>query len=301
MIGILLMAYGAAADLEDLPRYYTHIRHGHPPTPEQLENLTDRYRAIGGHSPLLEITEAEANALSLRLNQDQPGAYKVYLGLKHAAPFIADGVEAMVRDGVTKAVGIVLAPHYSRLSVGDYLAEVEAARTQLHADFLWHGVKNWHVEPLLIEALARRIRSALKNFGSDPSIVIFTAHSLPQSILKEADPYPQQLRETGEALAQYLALPQYTFSWQSAGRTKEPWMGPDILHKMSALASEGWVNQLVCPVGFVSDHLEILYDLDIEAKHHAEALGVHLERTLLFNADPEFTEILAHIVFGALS
>ncbi len=295
------MAYGAAADLEDLPRYYTHIRHGHPPSPEQLQNLTDRYRAIGGHSPLLEITEAEAHALSLRLNQDEPGAYKVYLGLKHAAPFISDGIEAMVQDGVTEAVGVVLAPHYSRLSVGDYLAEVDAARDRMAADFLWHGVKHWHTEPLLIEALSHRIESALKKFGSEPSIVIFTAHSLPQSILKDADPYPRQLRETGEAVAEYLALPEYTFSWQSAGRTREPWMGPDILDKMAQLASEGWVNQLVCPVGFVSDHLEILYDLDIEAQKHAEALGVHLERTALFNADPDLTEILAQVVFGALS
>lgn len=301
MIGILLMAYGAAADLADLPRYYTHIRHGHPPSPQQLENLADRYRAIGGHSPLLEITQAEAHALSLRLNQDQHGAYKVYLGLKHAPPFISDGIEAMVRDGVTEAVGVVLAPHYSRLSVGDYLAEADAARNRLGADLSWHGVKNWHGEPLLIEALSRRIESALKKFGREPSIVIFTAHSLPERILKEADPYPRQVRETGEAVAEYLALPEYTFSWQSAGRTREPWMGPDILDKMAALASEGWTNQLVCPVGFVSDHLEILYDLDIEAKQRAEALGVHLERTALFNADPDFTEILAQVVFGARS
>lgn len=301
MIGVLLMAYGAAVDLDDLPRYYTHIRHGHPPSAEQLQNLTDRYQAIGGHSPLLEITQAQARTLSLHLNRIHPGTYKVYLGLKHAKPFIADGVETMVRDGVTEAIGIVLAPHYSRLSVGDYLKEVDAARERLHADFVWHGVKNWHREPLLIEALATRVKAARELFSGKPSMVIFTAHSLPQSILKDGDPYPQQLRETGEAVAEYLALPEYTFSWQSAGRTREPWMGPDILDKITALASEGWVRQLVCPVGFVSDHLEILYDLDIEARRHAESRGVHLERTALFNDDPDLAEILADVVLGVTS
>ncbi len=301
MIGVLLMAYGAAADLDDLPRYYTHIRHGHPPSAEQLQNLTDRYRAIGSHSPLLEITRAQADALSMRLNRTHSGAYKVYLGLKHAAPFIADGVEAMVRDGVTEAVGIVLAPHYSRLSVGDYLKEVETAREELHADFVWHGVKNWHREPLLIEALSRRVKTALARFQGMPSMVIFTAHSLPQTILHDGDPYPQQLRETGEAVAEYLALSQYTFAWQSAGRTPEPWMGPDILDKITGLANEGWMRQLVCPVGFVSDHLEILYDLDIEATRHAEAMGIHLERTALFNDDPELADILAEVVLGVVS
>lgn len=301
MIGVLLMAYGAASDIDDLSRYYTHIRHGRPPSPEQLENLVARYQAIGGHSPLLEITQAAAKALSHRLNRTHAGTYKVYLGFKHVAPYIGEGVEAMLQDGITEAVGIVLAPHYSRLSVGDYLREVDSARTRLQARFVWHGIKNWHREPLFIEALARRITKARERFFGDPSIVIFSAHSLPQSILQEGDPYPQQLRETAEDLAQYLALSSYTFSWQSAGRTPEPWMGPDILEKISGLLSEGWVNQLVCPVGFVSDHLEILYDLDLEAARHAKKLGVHLERTELFNADPDLTDILADVVFGALS
>ncbi|PSR25073.1 MAG: ferrochelatase, partial [Sulfobacillus benefaciens] len=232
---------------------------------------------------------------------EEPDTYRVYLGLKHAPPFIDEGVRRMIEDGVDQAVGLVLAPHYSAMSVGTYLEEAKQAIEQYQASLPWHGVQSWHLEPSFIEAVAHRVATSLSSFASDQVMVIFSAHSLPQRILATGDPYPKQLRDTGEAVAEYLALPHYTFSWQSAGRTEEPWMGPDILEKMTGLQREGWNQQLVCPVGFVSDHLEILYDLDIQAQKHASALGVHLERTPSFNADVGFAQVLANVVKKALT
>ncbi len=302
MIGVLVMAYGTAKDLQDLPRYYTHIRHGRPPSDAQLDDLRNRYQAIGGISPLYSITESQAEGLENALNQGEDGPFRVYLGLKHTAPFIGDGLSAMAADGVEKGVGLVLAPHYSKMSVGAYLDEAQDSLRKLANPFDWHGIRSWHLDPAFIEAVAIRVQKSLARFvDGQPTMVIFSAHSLPQRILTEGDPYPGQLRETGEAVAEYLALPHYTFSWQSAGRTEEPWMGPDILEKMDSLAREGWVNQLVCPVGFVSDHLEILYDLDVQAKEHARKLGIHWERTPSFNAEPQFSQVLANVVKKALA
>ncbi|MCL4352621.1 MAG: ferrochelatase [Firmicutes bacterium] len=301
MIGVLVMAYGAAQDQDDLPRYYTHIRHGRPSSAAQLEDLRARYLAIGGGSPLYYITKAQAEVLEQVLNSETPNTYRVYLGLKHAPPFIEEGVKHMVEDGVDQAVGLILAPHYSAMSVGAYLEEAKHAVKRYHASLPWHGIQSWHLEPSFIEAVSQRVATSLASFDSDNVMVIFSAHSLPQRILATGDPYPKQLRDTGEAVAEYLALPHYTFSWQSAGRTDEPWMGPDILEKITSLQREGWNHQLVCPVGFVSDHLEILYDIDIQAQNHAKALDVHLERTPSFNSDYVFAQVLADVVKKALN
>ncbi len=301
MIGVLVMAYGAAQDLDDLPRYYTHIRHGRMPSPAQLEDLRTRYLAIGGDSPLYHITKSQAEALEQVLNSEAPNTYRVYLGLKHAPPFIEDGVRNMVEDGVDQAVGLVLAPHYSVMSVGGYLEEAKQAVQRYQASLPWQGIQSWHLEPSFIAAVSQRVATSLALFDNDNVMVIFSAHSLPQRILATGDPYPKQLRDTGEAVAEYMALPHYTFSWQSAGRTDEPWMGPDILEKIENLQREGWNQQLVCPVGFVSDHLEILYDLDIQAQKHANVLGVHLERTPSFNSDLTFIQVLADVVRKALN
>lgn len=298
--GVLLMAYGSARGPEDVLRYYTHIRHGHPPTDEQLQDLLSRYEAIGGVSPLFAITEREGQALHDELAQRHgPDAFRVYLGMKHSTPYIAEGIEAMYRDGIRQAVGLVLAPHYSGMSVGVYLDEAEAAIRGLGGDFTFRAIRSWADNPELIQILKDRIEQVRTRFSSEEQRnlpIIFSAHSLPARILESGDPYPRELRTTGDRVAQALGTTHYTFSWQSAGRTREPWMGPDILEKLTAMAQDGYRQAIICPCGFVSDHLEVLYDLDIQAQQHAQSLGMHIERTPSLNADPAFVQLLANLV-----
>ena len=299
--GVLLMAYGTANGPEDVLRYYTHIRHGHPPTEAQLQDLLDRYEAIGGVSPLFQITEREGSGLQAVLDRRHgAGAYQVYLGMKHAAPFIAEGVRGMVEDGVKAATALVLAPHNSRMSVGAYIDEAQKAAAGVPIDL--RPIRSWASQPRLVRILAERVQAVRERFTAEEQEnlpVIFSAHSLPERILTEGDPYPSQLRLTGDLVAQHLGTSHYTFSWQSAGRTREPWMGPDILDKLTMMAEDGFQQAIICPCGFVSDHLEVLYDLDIQAQQHARALGMHIERTPSLNDDPEFLELLADVVEGA--
>lgn len=299
MTGVLVMAYGTARDRHDVERYYTHIRHGRPPSPEQLDDLVARYEAIGGSSPLSQITEQEARGLQDVLDRRNPGRYRVYLGMKHAPPFIEEGISAMRRDGIQRAVGLVLAPHYSAMSVGAYMDDARGALVKDSAPFEWLPVRSWGTEPGLIDLLASRIEATRLSFSAveqDDLPIIFSAHSLPARILLSQDPYPHELRQTGDMVASKLLTSRYTFSWQSAGRTSEPWMGPDILEKLTMMAHEGFKSALICPAGFISDHLEVLYDLDIQAQEHAAALGMHVERTPSLNADPAFMEVLADVV-----
>jgi protoporphyrin/coproporphyrin ferrochelatase len=295
---VVVMAYGTARDLEDVERYYTDIRRGRPPTPELLEDLRDRYRAIGGRSPLLEITQAQVDGLAQRL-----AGVPVYLGQKHSPPFIDDAVEAMIEDGATTAVGLVLAPHFSSMSVGDYERRLRGAADERG----WGGwiemVESWHLEPGYLELLAVRVKDALEGVpdASPEQIqVVFTAHSLPERILHAGDPYPTQLEETAGAVASLLGLPRWSIGWQSAGRTEEPWLGPDILEIVEKEAAEGTDALVVCPCGFVADHLEVLYDLDIEAAAAAARRGMYLTRTRSPNADPEFVDLLATVARRAL-
>lgn len=296
--GVLLMAYGTAQGPEDVLRYYTHIRHGHPPTEDQLQDLLNRYEAIGGVSPLFQITEREGAGLQAVLDRRHgPGAFQVYLGMKHAAPFIADGIQRMADDGIQEAVGLVLAPHNSRMSVGTYLDEAQQAASGLAIAI--RSIRSWASAPRLIRILADRVQSVRGRFTAeeqDNLPIIFSAHSLPERILKDQDPYPSQLRLTGDLVAQKLGTQHYSFSWQSAGRTREPWMGPDILDKLTMMAADGFRQAIICPCGFVSDHLEVLYDLDIQAQQYARDLGLHIERTPSLNDDSEFLELLADLV-----
>ncbi len=299
--GVLVMAYGAAQGPEDLLRYYTHIRHGSVPTEEQLQDLRFRYDAIGGQSPLADITERQAAGLQKALDSAQPGAYRVFLGMKHSTPFIAEAVDAIAASGLDHFVAIVLAPHFSSMSVGDYFNEIEGAMQNKTPSLHWVGVQSWHLDPGLIQLLATRIEQsqALFSLSERESLVtVFSAHSLPQRILQMGDPYPEQLRQTGEMVADRVGLTRYLYSWQSAGRTREPWMGPDILDTVRALHAEGSRSVLVCPAGFVSDHLEILYDLDIQCQELCGQLGMHMERTASFNDAPDFLEVLASIVMS---
>ena len=294
-LGFLAMAYGTPADLDDVERYYTDIRHGKPPAPEQLEELTERYRAIGGRSPLLDLSLAQVRGIEQRLE------IKGYFGQKHSPPFIAEAVAAMAGDGIDRAAGLVLAPHYSSMSVGDY--ERRARRgAEEHA---WNGklemISSWHLEPAFIEFLADRVAAALEKVPADlraRTAVVFTAHSLPAAILNKGDPYPDQLRETAVAVAARVGLERWQVAWQSA--SGRDWLGPDLRDVIDDLAKVGRQAVVVCPCGFVADHLEVLYDIDIEAKQHAERKGLKLVRTESPNDDPRFLDLLAHVVRKAL-
>jgi protoporphyrin/coproporphyrin ferrochelatase len=291
-LGVLVMAYGTPKSLDDVEAYYTDIRHGRPPPPDLLSDLTERYRAIGG-SPLLAITEAQARGLEDRLG------ISTYIGLKHAPPFIADAVGDMASDGVGRAVGLVLAPHYSKMSVGDYRRRALDAAATLG----WPGelemVESWHLEPGYIDFLAREVRAALASVATGATVV-FTAHSLPERIVAAGDPYPDQLQETAEAVSRGVEPYRWIVGWQSGSRTSEAWLGPDILEIIEREAALGTPAVVVCPCGFVSDHLEVLYDLDIEAAGLAEKLGVGFARTAMPNDDPDFLDALSNVVRRAL-
>ena len=290
---VLMMAYGTPRDLDDVEAYYTDIRGGRAPAPEQLAELVERYRAIGGKSPLLEITRSQAAGVEERLG------IKTYLGMKHAPPRIPDALARIAEDGAERIVGLVLAPHYSAMSVGDYERRVRLAAT----DIGWHGtidvVDSWQLEPGYIAFLCERVDHALRTLTKDvrrDSTVVFTAHSLPERVLRTGDPYADQLRATAEAVAAQMDLDSWQIGWQSAGRTKDPWIGPDILEVIDELAAAGRRGVVVCPCGFVADHLEVLYDVDIECKAAAARLGLELERTASPNDDPAFLDILATVV-----
>lgn len=289
------MAYGTPQSLDEVEAYYTHIRHGHPPTPELLADLVRRYQAIGGVSPLTAITRRQAEGIRYWLRHRQPNVdWRIYLGMRHAHPFISDVVREMLRDGITHAVSLVLAPHYATMSIGAYQRAAEQASD---GRLDWQHIDHWHLHPGYLQAVAARVQASLRAFPDPGGVtVVFTAHSLPERILAQGDPYPQQIRETGEAVKQQLGLEQVRFGWQSMGRTSERWLGPDILQVLDELASEGVQDVLVCPVGFVADHLEVLYDLDIEARNHADRLGMRFARTPSLNDAPEFTAALADVV-----
>lgn len=304
-IGVLVMSYGTPESLDQVEAYYTHIRRGHPPTPEALQELIARYEAIvGGVFPLRANTDRQVQALQRMLDEQYPGRrYVCYQGLRHAAPFIEDGVDAMADDGITEGVGIVLAPHYSVMSVGGYIqrAKEQAEKRGIRMQF----VESYHLHPLLIEALSVRLRDALKAIGDDHgrnARVIFTAHSLPEKILELNDPYPEQLLETSRAVSEAAGAANWQFAWQSAGQTKDKWLGPDILDVLESIAEEEpGAAVVISPIGFVSDHLEVLYDIDIEAKELAGKLGIRLERTASLNDDPLYIRTLADCIQNALN
>ncbi len=295
--GVLLMAYGTPEREGDLEAYYTDIRRGRPPAPEQLADLRRRYDAIGGLSPLAERTRAQARGLQRVLDERAgAGAYRVELGLKHAGPSIEAGVEALAAAGVEDFVSLVLAPHFSALSVGQYLERAADAAGHLKV----RDVTAWWDSPALVELLAERVRAAVASSGASNIELLVTAHSLPVRALAIDHPtYEEQLRATGELVAAAAGVGSWRIAWQSAGRTPEPWIGPDILDVVRSLPGEGYDGVVVCPAGFTSDHLEVLYDVDIEAKAVAEEAGLALVRTASLNDDPRFLSLLADLVTGS--
>ena len=299
MIGVLLMAYGTPGSLDEVEAYYTHIRGGRRPSRELVEDLVARYGAIGGRSPLLDITRRQAAALEAALNGAQEKAYRVYIGMKHASPFIADAVAQMAGDGLSRGVAAALAPHYSRMSIGGYIGTVKKALATLPAPLPMTFVESWHDYPPFLEALAEALAEALGllSEAERSSVrVIFTAHSLPAKILEWDDPYPRELRRTCEGVARLAAVERWDFAYQSAGHTADPWLGPDVKEVLQRLATEGKRVVVICPVGFVAEHLEVLYDIDVECRQLATSLGMRLERAPSLNDRPRFIAALTEIV-----
>jgi ferrochelatase len=296
------MAYGGPDSLEDVEPYLLDIRGGRPTSHELVEEIKERYAQIGGRSPLLELTREQAAALEAELNQGGASCFRVYVGMRHWQPRIKEAVAQMARDGIEQAVAVVMAPHYSRMSIGAYFQRLEEAIQDLHASISFARVESWHKHPGFINALAEKAGAALRRFAEDGSDrlpkVIFSAHSLPTRILKAGDPYDAQLHETASVLAKRLDLPEdrWLFSYQSAGQSSEPWLGPPIEEVIVELIQAGEKRLLVVPIGFVCDHVEILYDLDIECRGLAEAHGGRLERSESLNASPTFIAALADLV-----
>jgi protoporphyrin/coproporphyrin ferrochelatase len=313
-IGVLVMAYGTADGPEDIERYYTDIRGGRAPSPEHLEELRSRYAAIGNRFPLLEITQAQAEGLEAALDRAHPGAFRCYLGMKHSPPWIAEGVAQMRKDGIERAVGIVMAPHWSGMSIPTYEERVRAAIDDGDGGPSFSFVQAFDTHPAFIGLLAERVRDALGTLAEDVrerTEVIFSAHSLPTRVAEDGGfrclrctdgscatscRYDDGLRTTAELVARPLGLQRYSTAWQSAGRTADPWWGPPIETAIAELGAQGAPAVVVCSAGFVADHLEILYDLDIEARGIAEVAGMAFARTEMPNADPAFTSVLADVV-----
>ena len=296
-VGVLVMAYGGPASLDEIPGYLADIRSGRPTPNDVLEEITENYRAIGGRSPLLDVSRTQVDALAERLGS----GYRCYLGMRHWSPWIEEVVGEMVEDGVTHSVSLVLAPHFSALSVARYQQKVADGLDLYRGRIELEHIPSYHDAPGLIEALAGRVTEGLARWREDERErlhVVFTAHSLPERVLASGDPYGEQCRETARLVAELAGLPGERWSWsyQSAGRTPEPWAGPDLGDHLEALAARGVRDVVVVPVGFVSDHVEILFDIDVRARAIAAARGVRLERPAALNDDPTFIDALAGLV-----
>ncbi|GIV18885.1 MAG: ferrochelatase [Armatimonadota bacterium] len=293
---VLIMAYGTPRTLQEVEPYYTHIRRGRPPSPEQLQDLVRRYEAIGGVSPLNEITYQQVGAVENALRR-RGWSGRIYVGMKHWHPFIAEAVEQMAKEGVQKAVGVVLAPHYSRMSIGGYIDYTLQARERFAPEMQLRFVERWGSHPLFITAIAHKIQQAMEGWQPEQTMVLFSAHSLPERIRQWDDPYERELQESARLIAQQLNLPHWTFAYQSASTTQEPWLGPDILERLEEIASTQPYQQILCcAIGFVADHLEVLYDLDVEARQKCEALGLRYRRAASLNDDPLMAEAVADVV-----
>lgn len=297
-LGVLLMAYGGPNSLEELPGYLSDIRSGRPTTPEVLEEITHNYQSIGGSSPLLGITVQQVAGVRERLD---PRYFRVYLGMRHWAPWIEEVVGQMLDDGITHAVSLVLAPHFSTMSVARYQGKIRDGLEMYRGHIEFEHVQSYHDAPLYIDALAERVVAAIDRWPVDEREtvhVIFSAHSLPTRILEQGDPYDRQLRETAQLVAARAGVPAERWSWsyQSAGRSPEPWLGPQIEDHIPELAAQGVRNIVSVVVGFVADHVEILYDIDIKAQGVARELGMRLERPPALNTDPRFIQTLLDLI-----
>ncbi|ARM73913.1 ferrochelatase [Listeria monocytogenes] len=304
-VGLLVMAYGTPYKDEDIERYYTDIRHGHKPSEEMIADLRGRYHAIGGLSPLAKITEAQAYGLEKALNESQDEVeFKTYIGLKHIEPFIEDAVEAMHKDGIEEAISIVLAPHYSSFSVEAYNKRAKDAADKL-GGLRIKAINDWYKQPKFIQMWADRINETAKQIPADElldTVLIVSAHSLPEKIKQHNDPYPNQLQETADFIFEKVVVPHYALGWQSEGKTGEPWLGPDVQDLTRELyGREKYKHFIYTPVGFVAEHLEVLYDNDYECKVVTDEVGAAYHRPPMPNSDPEFLEVLRTVVWEKYS
>ncbi|ELK45266.1 ferrochelatase [Halobacillus sp. ACCC02827] len=300
-MGLLVMAYGTPYKEEDLERYYTHIRRGRKPSEELLQDLRERYDAIGGISPLAKITEDQGKALEDKLNGIQDEVeFKLYLGLKHIEPFVEDAVAQMAQDGITEAVSIVLAPHYSTYSVKSYngRAKEEADKHGISIQ----SVESWYDAEGFIDYWSGVIEAEYAKMDEkerEKACLIVSAHSLPMKILEGGDPYPDQLKKTAELISESTGIKQYEIGWQSEGNTPDPWIGPDVQDLTKELYEKnGYTSFVYAPVGFVSDHLEVLYDNDYECKVVCDEIGANYYRPEMPNTNPQFIQTLAEVVLA---
>lgn len=303
-MGLLVMAYGTPYSEDDIERYYTHIRHGRKPTSEMLVDLRNRYRAIGGISPLAKITEEQAFGLEQQLNAMQDEIeFKAYIGLKHIEPFIEDAVEKMYEDGIEEAVTFVLAPHFSTFSIQSYNNRAKAAAEKLGGPNLT-SIESWYDEPKFIDYWVENVKTTYATMSQeerDAACLIVSAHSLPEKIIAAGDPYPDQLKETAELIARGAGIRDFAIGWQSEGNTPEPWLGPDVQDLTRTLHIEkGYKAFVYIPVGFVAEHLEVLYDNDYECKIVTEEIGASYYRPAMPNAQKPFLDAMATVVLKHL-
>jgi protoporphyrin/coproporphyrin ferrochelatase len=304
-MGLLVMAYGTPYQVDDIERYYTHIRHGRKPTAEMLEDLRSRYESIGGLSPLAKVTNEQAKKLEEHLNQIQDEIeFKMYLGLKHIEPFIEDAVKQMHNDGIEEAISIVLAPHFSTFSIKSYNGRAAEEAEKL-GGLKITSIDSWYDEPKFISHWVKKVKDIYQQMPQEEkesAMLIVSAHSLPEKILQFGDPYPNQLQETADLIAEQAGVDKYEIGWQSAGNTPEPWLGPDVQDLTRELAKEHQYKAFVyVPAGFVCEHLEVLYDNDYECKVVTDEVGASYYRPKMPNADPEFIDALATVVLKKLT
>ncbi|MEO4054560.1 ferrochelatase [Solibacillus sp. CAU 1738] len=303
--GLLVMAYGTPYKEEDIERYYTHIRHGRKPSQEHIDDLTERYRAIGGISPLAKMTKAQAEALCARLNEVQDEVeYKLFIGLKHIEPFVEDAVEAMVNEGITEAVSIVLAPHFSTFSIKSYNGRANEAAEKLGGTLKITSVEAWYDEPKFIEFWKQAVNNELERMSAEERencCLIVSNHSLPEKIKLAGDPYEEQLVETARLIKEASNITNVEVGWQSAGQTPEPWLGPDVQDLTRELSEQkGYKAFMYTPVGFVTEHLEVLYDNDIECKVVCDEIGASYYRPTMPNTNPLFIDAMVDAIHKVL-
>ncbi|HHK5532946.1 TPA: ferrochelatase [Bacillus mobilis] len=297
-IGLLVMAYGTPESLDDVEAYYTHIRHGRKPSEEALQDLIGRYKAIGGISPLAKITKEQAHKLTDSMNNIfTEYEFTCYLGLKHIAPFIEDAVEEMKKDGIEQAISIVLAPHYSTFSIKAYNDRAIRLSEEIGGPVI-EPIEQWYDEPKFISYWAEQIKETFTKIeDKEKAVVIFSAHSLPEKIIAAGDPYVEQLQHTADLIAAAANIQNYTTGWQSAGNTPDPWIGPDVQDLTRDLFEvHGYESFVYCPVGFVAEHLEVLYDNDYECKVVTDELNARYFRPNMPNSQSVFINCLAEIV-----
>ena len=298
-IAVLLMAMGGPDRLENVEPYLLDVRGGRPTPPELVDEIRERYRVTGGKSPVLGITREVARGLEQKLNGPGGERYRVYVGLRHWHPYIKEAYAELLDDQPERLIGLCMAPQYSSMSIGAYISKVEEARMALGGDFPVSYVQSWHRHPGLVKAIAENIAAALQKFPSAVRAlvpIIFTAHSLPERILQTKDPYPEEVRGTMEAVCELVKPVRARFAFQSQGRSGEKWLGPDVESILEELHRDGHRQVLIAPIGFISDHVEILYDIDIEFKRLAGSKGMQLERIPMLNASMTLIETLTSVV-----